>query len=99
MNTGEYNNNNNNNKMLIVQYLMQFSGRLRNISTHVQHRFAQRMVVQLTQLGFMHFIHIHTHTHTYKDILIHTSLHRSIEKTFLHDFLVILKQCLLGISY
>ena len=47
--------NSNTNSMLIVQYPMQFSGPPRNISkTHAEHRFVQ-MVVQLTQLGFMHY--------------------------------------------
>ena len=34
---------------------MQFSGPLINVS-NIQHHFAQTMVVQLTQLGLLHFI-------------------------------------------
>ena len=47
-------NNNNNNSMLIVQYPMQISGPLRHISNPCLRR---RMVVQLTQLVLMHFMH------------------------------------------
>ena len=43
--------NNNYNNMLIVQYLMQFSGLVFSTAMH------RRMVVQLTQLWFMRFIH------------------------------------------
>ena len=48
--------------ILCLTYLewqdLQFSGSLLEIlATHVQHRFGRRMVVQLTQLGIMHFMH------------------------------------------
>ena len=43
--------------MFIVQYPVHFSGPPRNIATHAQHRFAQAVVIQLTQLGFMYSMH------------------------------------------
>ena len=41
----------------LQQYPMHFSGPPRNIATHAQHRFAQAVVIQLTQIGFMYSMH------------------------------------------